>query len=552
MRRYVATNGDTPGSIANRYGIEERLLLEANPHIRGSRAITAGTPVQIPELPSAAAAGTLFTCPPAEPFPYLNSWVPLTPIGQMQEAEYDVLIIGTGMGGGAALWRLCQQWADCGKKIGVIEKGGLLLQTHSWNVPTLNNERAGRLFANPAVAYPIGRTLPQFPGAREVYALGGRTAFWGTVSPRLRRSDFTRWPISYEEMEPYYNIAETVMKISKAYSEDSTITETLLERLWMNGYPEATNSPMAVNHNPTKYGEVAASAAFSSIDFVAKALNLAPFDLAIGACATRIFIEGGRVAAIEAKAPGGTPYYLRAKTVIVAASALQAPRLLLHSRIPGRAIGHYLSSHSFVVTNGLLRAPTLPEVMGTLAILVPATEEHPYQVQIQGPGPYYWYHDTDKMIQEEWGFNFFGGFGMVEPRFENRVYLEPGRPDENGMPNIGVSFSYGPRDYAVIEQLQAAIPRIASAAGIQLTGPEGRPDLCLLPPGADFHEHGTCRMGDNPATSATDRYGQIHGVAGLYAAGNCVLPSIGAANPSLTAAAAAIRTADHIVRTQRA
>lgn len=54
-------------------------------------------------------------------------------------------------------------------------------------------------------------------------------------------------------------------------------------------------------------------------------------------------------------------------------------------------------------------------------------------------------------------------------------------------------------------------------------------------------------MGDDPATSATNRYGQIHGVPGLYVADNSVLPLTGAANPTLTTVALAIRTADYIL-----
>lgn len=68
----------------------------------------------------------------------------------------------------------------------------------------------------------------------------------------------------------------------------------------------------------------------------------------------------------------------------------------------------------------------------------------------------------------------------------------------------------------------------------------------MMPIGSDFHEPGTCRMGEDPDFSATDRYGQIHGISGLYVADNSVLPSIGAANPVLTIVALAIRTADYM------
>jgi choline dehydrogenase-like flavoprotein len=78
-----------------------------------------------------------------------------------------------------------------------------------------------------------------------------------------------------------------------------------------------------------------------------------------------------------------------------------------------------------------------------------------------------------------------------------------------------------------------------------LTTEEGI-SVYLRPPGDDNHESGTCRMGDDPATSAVNRYGQIHGIFGLYVADNSVLPSIGT-NPTLTTVALAIRTADHII-----
>ncbi|MNR60569.1 Paromamine 6'-oxidase [compost metagenome] len=68
----------------------------------------------------------------------------------------------------------------------------------------------------------------------------------------------------------------------------------------------------------------------------------------------------------------------------------------------------------------------------------------------------------------------------------------------------------------------------------------------MLPPGADSHESGTCRMGTDPYTSATNPYGQIHHVPGLFVADNSVLPSTGGANPTLSTIALAIRTADYI------
>jgi len=60
----------------------------------------------------------------------MDSWIPLTPLEEMAGKEYDALIVGTEAGGGAAAWRLCDQWAGTGGRVGVLEAGGLLLPTH--------------------------------------------------------------------------------------------------------------------------------------------------------------------------------------------------------------------------------------------------------------------------------------------------------------------------------------------------------------------------------------------------------------------------------------
>ena len=68
------------------------------------------------------------TCPPVAAPEYLDDWVPLNSLDQMAQTEYDVIIVGTGAGGGAVLWRLCKEWGANGKRIGVVEAGDLFLQ----------------------------------------------------------------------------------------------------------------------------------------------------------------------------------------------------------------------------------------------------------------------------------------------------------------------------------------------------------------------------------------------------------------------------------------
>jgi hypothetical protein len=80
-------------------------------------------------------------CPPPQPLNYLHHWIPLTSLEEMEQVDYDVLIVGTGAGGGSVLRRLCEKWRNNNKRIGIIDKGDLLLQTHARNLATMDSER---------------------------------------------------------------------------------------------------------------------------------------------------------------------------------------------------------------------------------------------------------------------------------------------------------------------------------------------------------------------------------------------------------------------------
>lgn len=99
----------------------------------------------------------------------------------MSETNYDVIIVGTGAWGGAALWRLCEQWGRNGKRIGVVEAGDLLLPTHSANIPTINT--------NLWISNVEFIGYPDLPGGIDLIALGGQTLFLGLESPRFDPSD---------------------------------------------------------------------------------------------------------------------------------------------------------------------------------------------------------------------------------------------------------------------------------------------------------------------------------------------------------------------------
>ncbi|WP_337100411.1 GMC oxidoreductase [Paenibacillus sp. YIM B09110] len=548
MKLYVAGSGDTLLKISNRFQIELDLLMSVNPNIANPYMDIAGMSVNIDTLFTPARGSRLVApfCPPVPQSDFLHTWIPTTTAEQMANTEYDVLIIGSGAGGGAALWRLCEQWGNNGKRIGIVEKGPAFLPTHAANIATIDGD-SFRLYAPPEITDMIGKRLPEYPGMKLVYALGGRTLLWGAVSPRIPEFARRGWPVSNEEMELYYNIAEEVMNVTAAYTKDSSITRVLLERLRENGYYNADDIPVATDMDQTRYGRLNSNVFFSTISLLARALSRRPFDLAVNTYAAQVVTEGGKAAGVRVMTPDKQSFIIRAKNVILSASALQTPRILLNSGIPGNAVGRYLTNHSYLIATASVNTAGFPEPLGALGIVVPELENRPYRLQLQGPEKFFNYSYDKKPIKDEWKISFYGASGYVESRYENRVYVDPSRVDAYGMPELQIDFSFSEKDEAIIQEMYTFIQQASKAMQLNLELMDGVPAICLMPPGADNHDFGTCRMGDNPLTSATNRYGQIHGVEGLFVADNSVLPSTGASNPTLSTAALAIRTADYIV-----
>ena len=553
LRIWVSSINETLRTIANLNRIPVEDLIALNPDVGHPDQDIAGRPVYLPSKadsngesgPRVESESGLPTCP-VVPSQTLNNWIPLTPLEQMAEQEYDVLIIGTGAGGGAVLWRLCEQWKREGKRIGIIERGDQVIPTHARNLSTMNQERLVAYFSY--LSNPLPGSLPDYPGARQLFALGGRTLFWYAFTPRLAEWDLAKWPIPVSEMESYYGVAEQLLNVTGAFAEGASFTEILLERLWMRGYPKAAPLPVAADIVPQSFGQLHTDTFTSSISLLARALNHRPFDLAINARAVQIMHENGRVAGVKAVSPDKTAYNLKSNTVVLSASTFETPRLLLYSGIQQPALGHYLTNQSFVQATGKISTADFPVPWGPLNIMIPQKPETPYSVLMTGPEAFYWYPVTlERPLSEETTVNFYG-YGKVEPRYENRISLNPYKTDEYGVPEIQVHFSLSETDWSVVRQMADGIRRIARDSGIRLATESGRPPICLTPLGDLNHDSGTCRIGDDPATSVADPNGQIRGVSGLYVADNSAVPNIGAENQTLTTIALAIRTADQIIR----
>jgi choline dehydrogenase-like flavoprotein len=190
------------------------------------------------------------------------------------------------------------------------------------------------------------------------------------------------------------------------------------------------------------------------------------------------------------------------------------------------------------VANGYINRDQFPEVLGVATIAIPGSAERNYQ--LIGFSDFF-YHYTERLLLKTARI-IVKAYGIVEPRFENYVSLDPLKRDAYGVPLLNIQFSHSDKDRALLHEMYESLLAFSTTMGLSLESPP-----LMSPTGYDNHECGTCRMGDNPATSVTNRFGQVHGISGLYIADNSVVNLSSPANPTLTTIALAMRTADYII-----
>lgn len=287
------------------------------------------------------------------------------------------------------------------------------------------------------------------------------------------------------------------------------------------------------------------------------------FELFDESLVTKVMLDGGRVAGVEVqdRRTGGS-HTVAARFVVVAADALRTPQLLWASGIRPKALGRYLNDQPQVVFASRLEGVTAPaqeeapreeaapeeaaQGRGGLTqqsgvAWVPYTDDVPFHGQIMqldaSPVPL---ADDDPVVPGS--IVGLGLFCAKDLQREDRVAFDDDVRDAYGMPAMRIHYRLTARDHEVIERAKAEIVRLGKAVGRPL---DERP--FALPPGASLHYQGSTRMGradDGESVCSPDS--EVWGAAGLFVAGNGVIPTATACNPTLTAVALAVRGARKI------
>lgn len=268
---------------------------------------------------------------------------------------------------------------------------------------------------------------------------------------------------------------------------------------------------------------------------------------------TRVAVDASGVTGVDVTdRRTGRTHAVSARVVVVAADALRTPQLLWASGIRPDALGRMLNDQSQVVYATRLRDVPLGDAEITEAgalsersgvTWVPYTDAEPFHGQImQLDASPIKLADDDPVVPGS-----IVGIGLFTPKdlqWSDRVVFSEEQRDFYGLPSMRIHYTLTPRDHEVLERARERIVQLAAAVGEPLGD---RP--FTLPPGASLHYQGTVRMtetDDGRGVCGPDS--ELWAAPGVYVAGNGVIPTPIACNPTLTSVALAVRGARAVAR----
>lgn len=527
----------------------------------------------------------------------------------------DVVIVGAGVAGSLIAFKL----ASANLKVVILESG-----------TTVDRDVAVSRFKNaiaktPESAYedlwwaPRPTTLD--PGAYYVQdgpdtfsatyerKVGGTTWHWLGTALRLLPNDFRmassyrvgiNWPLSYADLSPWYDQAEMTLGVSGDAGAN------------LGGAPR--NGPYPMKPIDQSYLDSRVKAAVASLGLVVaptpQARNSEPFDGRRACCgnascipvcpirakydgsihankaqsagaqliekAVATFIEvnaDGRIASIQYKHPDGTSGRFSAKVYVLAAHAIETPKLLLISRtdaLPGGVanssdqVGRNLSDHPTQLSWALTKDPVYP-YRGPLSTSGIENlrdgkfrrSRSAFRIEIGNDGwswPFGWPTASagvlinqglqGRVLQQRLNEDMkrhirFASLTEQLPDPDNRITPSWADLDSFGIPRPRIQFRVNQYSLAGLSAARQVHDKMFDAIGVTF---RSHSEVFQ----SAGHIMGTYRMGRDPKRSVADVNGRSHDHENLYLAGSGLFPTIGTANPTLTLVALALKTAEAI------
>jgi choline dehydrogenase-like flavoprotein len=448
-----------------------------------------------------------------------------------------------------------------------------------------------------------------FPSTYERVA-GGSTWHWLGHTPRLLPSDFKLyskyavgrdWPIGYDDLEPWYCQAEAELGVagddvewqnlhgafrSKRFPLSKiwpSVADTFVagrlhgvtisgEEIHVLSTPSARNSapydgrpPCAGNSTCVPLCPIGAKYDASVHVEKARALGVEVRERCI---VTKLVADaGGRIAAVRFHGPNG-PAEVRGKLVVVAAHAIESARLLLLSGVANSSdqVGRNVMDHLQRAILGTAPEPIYPFRGPPATSGIETFRDGPFRAKHAAfrfsVGNDGWSRTGSPFTELREAVLNDGLFGAplvarlreqvqgqmrmscsteMLPDPDNRVTAD-GPPDALGQPRPRFTFKAAQYTRDALDRAMVVAAEIYSAAGVTVPVP---PDPVKYS-GAG-HIMGTCRMGEDQASSVVDANSRSHDHSNLYIVGASTFPATGTANPTLTVAALALRASETII-----
>ena len=386
------------------------------------------------------------------------------------------------------------------------------------------------------------------PAAAMSSNVGGMAAHWTGACPRPGDSERIAFLPDLDEL---LDEAERLLSVTADALGDAPLAGDVRARLSaaLDGGRAADRrvQPMPLAVRRTEDGALIWSG--SDVVFGDATRENERFTLFDESLVTRVLTEDGAASGVTVRdRRSGTEHDVAARFVVVAADSLRTPQVLHASGVRPEALGRYLNDQPQMVHGAILTdVPEVPTASGSDTAItaqsgvswVPFTDEHPFHGQVMqldaSPVPLDFETIPGSIVGLGW-------FCAKDLQASDRVAFSNDETDEYGMPALRIHYTLTEKDRETQARARESILAAALAVGRPL-GDEPR----LFPAGASLHYQGSVRMGEtDDGTSVCDPTGQVWGHPGLFVAGNGVIPTATACNPTLTGVALAVRGARRI------
>ena len=512
-------------------------------------------------------------------------------------ANYDlsddsvVVVIGSGAGGSTLANELCQK----GIKVVLLEAG----KRYGEN-DFVNDEwdSFGQLsWLDKRTTSGTWRVAKDFAGlpAWICKTVGGSTVHWAGASLRFQEHEFkTRtvygdiegatlldWPISLQDLEPYYDKAEDKMGTTRTHgipglpgNNNFKVMYTGAKRL---GYKHVNTGRMSINSRARDGRPACQQIGFcfqgcksgakwsTLVTEIPAAEETGKLDLRTQAQALQIEHDAdGKVSGVLYADKDGNRQLQKARVVCVAGNSIETPRLLLNSASAqhpdglanssgqvGRNYMRHMTGSVYATFDkpvNMYRGTTMAGIITDESINDPArgfvggyemetlSLGLPFMAAFLDPGA--WGRGFAEAME---GYDHMAGMWLVGedmPQASNRSTLHESEKDQFGLPVPNVNFDDHANDIAMRNH--------AFKQGSAVYEAVGATNVYETPPYPSTHNLGTCRMSEKPQDGVCNKWGQTHDVANLFISDGSQFTTGAAENPTLTIVTLAIRQADYI------